>query len=408
MTVIALLNPDHDPHIVADTLLSADGTDPDPIKKVWLPALGSIQSEWIGDDGPWYVARLGRKTFFLPNKSGILAFAGDCSAAFEFWAELSNAFLNAAHYDPEIPMMRELVDRVLRHTSGAAKFSLLGVLIGKDGRREPYIHQPTMSLQTKNFGNCLIAGTGSQLVAGIIRTVDAQTRSWSDLVRVSPTENLAEHISAEMLYRDGDFRNGDSPSTPLAAQCGGFYEWYGVTSAGVLPLRSRLDLQVSILEDKLVATRIYFSEPLQKAALIEGPVPNQRYCLSVITCGPDMYELPLADCATRGWKIVAGRSDGVVIESTFELYDSRTGTSGTSRLSGPVNPEVLDQYFSTPVELDRVRLVVGREGGAVLRGLVTSLPGIPNVSVVGVGGQLILHLSSKVALEVLDVASRLV
>ena len=46
MTAIALLNAETDPHIVADTLLSVDGEDPRKIKKIWLPALGDVQSQW--------------------------------------------------------------------------------------------------------------------------------------------------------------------------------------------------------------------------------------------------------------------------------------------------------------------------------------------------------------------------
>lgn len=51
MTAIALLNSENDPHVVADTLLSADGTDPNEEKTIWLPALGQVDSEWENDEG---------------------------------------------------------------------------------------------------------------------------------------------------------------------------------------------------------------------------------------------------------------------------------------------------------------------------------------------------------------------
>lgn len=84
MTAIALLNSENDPHVVADTLLSADGADPNKDKSIWLPALGYIHSEWENEDGKWHIPRLGRKTFAVPVSSGILAFAGHCQSAFNF------------------------------------------------------------------------------------------------------------------------------------------------------------------------------------------------------------------------------------------------------------------------------------------------------------------------------------
>ena len=59
MTAIALLNAETDPHIVADTLLSVDGEDPRKIKKIWLPALGDVQSQWGEGGDRWHISRLG-------------------------------------------------------------------------------------------------------------------------------------------------------------------------------------------------------------------------------------------------------------------------------------------------------------------------------------------------------------
>jgi hypothetical protein len=99
MTAIALLNSDFEPHLVADTLLSAEGPDPNASKTIWMPALGSVQTEWGVDGAVWHISRLGRKSFFLPNQSGVLAFAGSCSAAAEFLDELSSAFRNAHQFN---------------------------------------------------------------------------------------------------------------------------------------------------------------------------------------------------------------------------------------------------------------------------------------------------------------------
>jgi hypothetical protein len=100
VTAIALLNVEADPHIGEDTLISAQVRNPKSLRLVWLPAQGLVSSEYKSPEGDWYIARLGRKTFFLPNGAGILAFAGDCQAAFQFWAALSEKYLVRESYEP--------------------------------------------------------------------------------------------------------------------------------------------------------------------------------------------------------------------------------------------------------------------------------------------------------------------
>ena len=126
MTAIALLNPESDPHVVADTLLTAEGRDPNSQPIIWLPSLGDFRSEWGTQKYPWYMARLGRKTFFLPNSSGILAFAGHCPTAFKFWAELSSKFVNTAGYQPDQKIDRAMVVQCRRrlNTVPGGQFSV--------------------------------------------------------------------------------------------------------------------------------------------------------------------------------------------------------------------------------------------------------------------------------------------
>lgn len=202
MTAIALLNPEDDPHVIADTLLTAEGKDPNTYSNVWLPALGSVQSEWETDGVLWYIARLGRKTLFLPNASGVLAFAGDCITAFKFWSELSSKFVNITAFEPGRKVDRQMVRDALGQVE-AHKISLLGVLIDDQGKYESYIHKPDITLHTRNLGICYVAGTGASLVRKIIEAHDQQVGQPPKegvLRRMGPTEDLAERISSQMLY----------------------------------------------------------------------------------------------------------------------------------------------------------------------------------------------------------------
>lgn len=409
MTAIALLNPESSPHVVADSLLSASGRDPRQSKIVWLPALGSIRSEWGSDDEPWHITRLGRKSFFLPNSSGVLVFAGDCRTAFNFWAELSDAIANVALYDSSVRVRRALVDRVLAHTVGAADIALLGVLIDENGRREAYVHN-AMRLDTVNFGSCYVAGTGAPLVAHLIRSTDIRISNdggWPATIRISATENLAEQISSDMLYEESLVGNGLTKTTPIGAQCGGFYEWYGIETFGIRPMRPRIDLHLKIEDHRVFATRVHLSEMFE---LIEPPrstLPSQRYSLTVLNLGLDPYELTPDVDKCVGWKITPDEVHGVIIEPTFRLYEQSEDGSGTSRLWGPLSSEVLMDLFSAPIDVHRVRMTVRKAGSAKAKGMYTNVGELSNARLSFVDGQLCLQLSSKLKQTALAIAARL-
>jgi hypothetical protein len=344
MTAIALLNPELDPHIVADTLLSVRGYDPNPVKKIWLPALGQVQSEWADKDGPWYVSRLGRKSFFLPNGSGMLVFAGDCGAAFDFWSDFSDSFRILDQDDPEAKVTSSMLDDVLSRSKKAADFTLLGVLIDKTGHRQAYVRNSEITLSTRYFGTCHLAGSGGKFLEEMIRDADdriEQAGGWGKNVRITATEDLAEQISSGMLYRESDPRNGFSSKTPLAAYCGGFYEWYGISADGIRPMRSRVDIHFSYQKGSLKAGRIYFVEQLENVKPIDPVAPSQRYYLTVINLGLVPYEFPSNESFNEGWTVIPEECQGVGIESTFTLYDEPARGQSTSRFSGPVTAEVI-------------------------------------------------------------------
>ncbi|MBY4731533.1 hypothetical protein K6V90_13430 [Cupriavidus pauculus] len=409
MTAIALLNPESSPHVVADSLLSAAGRDLRQKKTVWLPALGSIRSEWGSEAEPWHITRLGRKSFFLPNFSGVLVFAGDCRAAFNFWEELSDAIANVALYDNSVRVRRSLVDRVLTHTAGAADISLLGILIDENGQREAYVHNATR-LDTANFGSCYVAGTGASLVAQLIRSTDTRISSdggWAATIRISATENLAEQISSDMLYRESDARNGLSATTPIGAQCGGFCEWYGIETFGIQPMQPRIDIHLKIEDHRVFATRVHLSEMFQLINPPNSTLPSQRYSISVLNLGLIPYDLSSDVDEYGGWTFTPDDVHGVIIEPTFKLYEQPGDASGTSRLSGSLTPEDLMGLFSEPMNIHRVRLTVQKGGSAKGKGMYTDAGEIPNVRICCEDGHLSLQLSGKLKQTVLAIGRSL-
>lgn len=391
MTAIALLNANVDPHLVADTLLSAEGEDSRTYKRVWLPAKGNVPTEWEGVDGKWHISRLGRKTFTLPNGAGILAFSGDCSAAFRFWARLSDSWHLASSYDETMLVDRSMLDRVLHEMpDDARRFTLLGILIDRSGHREPFTHNEFRRLETSQFGICYVAGSGAQTVVDIVRKLDqalVQAGGWPHGYLISATEDLAEHISAEMLWWEGDIRNGIEPSTPLALYCGGYYEWYQIERRGIRPMRPRLDLHLSISDCGLTITRAHFVEQVEVPQ--RSHTVSQRISTSVLNLGVEPVKLSLAEGSRDGVSVDFDETWGTLISSTFEPYDIG---SGSDRLWGRLTPELLRKSFDPPVVVHRVRIILARTGqdGVMKRFISNSSKGYAELSTMN--GQLSLRL----------------
>ncbi|MBB6187553.1 hypothetical protein [Rhodanobacter sp. MP7CTX1] len=397
MTAIALLDIDNDPHLVADTLLSAQGKDPKSPRRVWLPALGHVPSEYASPEGCWHISRLGRKTFFLPNNAGILAFAGDCHAAFEFWAELSAKFLARVAYEPSFRIDNAFVDQAVHQTGPSrASFSLLGMFIDATGRRTAYTHNQHIRISTKNFGTCYVSGSGTHLVAKVIKDSDAALSlngGWRSTYSTSATEDLAEHISSGMLYLDSDSRNGTVSNSPLSHFSGGFYEWYGVGSAGIRSMSPRVDINVQFHNDRVTITRAYYIEQLEKRHEGLSHSDAREFPICVMNLLLEPYEIDVSDLRESGCAIKLSNIHGVLAPSTLRSYDAPE--SDRVHLAGPIYPEMLQELFSRKHPVHRVRVIAIVGGRSKARRFTTHEHGAPDATLHFQGGILSLWLSAR-------------
>jgi hypothetical protein len=364
MTAIALLDVENDPHLVADTLLSAAGPDPATEKTLWLPALGCVSSEWEAPSGPFHLCRLARKTFVLPNNGGIVAFAGDCATAFALWAQLSEMIKRNAGFDSGYRFDASALQSALT-TLGARKddISVLGMLVDAQGTRTPFLHGAHQEVTTRYFGTCFVAGSGATMVARMIHAADRDPArgNWPLAAPLTPCEDLAEGLSTEMLYRESSQGNGASPNTPIALGCGGFYEWYKVETDGVRYLQPRLDLHVCADRRGLTFVRIYLAELHEGAAIVDLGVPSQHYTLMVTNLILDSLRLDHERAITQGYALRLPKSWVTSIESAFMDYD-RSPELRRQRMDGPLDADQLQHLFAQPLDLRRIRLLLHIEG----------------------------------------------
>jgi len=364
MTAIALLDVANDPHIVADTLLSASGPDPSPDKELWLPALGQVSSQWQDCNGTFHLCRLARKTFVLPNCGGMVAFAGDCKAAFHLWAQLSEMIKRNVGFDPAYRVDADTLRSALAALGAqAASISLLGMLVDARGARASFVHGAHQEVKTDHFGTCFVAGSGAGMVEQLIRAADqAHARSgWPTRAPLTPCEDLAERLSAEMLFREGATDNGTSPDSPIALGCGGFYEWYAVNAHGVQSLQPRLDLHVRANRDGLVFDRIYFAQMYELGGPVDLGVPSQRYVLAVMNLILEPLAMDRATACRPGYALRPDGSWVTVLESAFSDYD-RAPAQRLQRMDGPLDARLLQHLFAQPLDLHRIRLLLHIDG----------------------------------------------
>lgn len=363
MTVIALLNAERDPHVVADTLLSAQGEDPRTNKTVWLPSLGQVSSTIGTEDAPSYIVRLARKTFFLPNHCGVLAFSGDCSAAFGFWRELCASILSLSGYQPDMRVDRGLIERAVSRSHGD-RFCLLGLTRDAQGRWEVFTHNKHVVVETENFGTCYLAGSGSELLVAKLRQKDAIEEPIQACVRprIGPTENLAESVSADLLYAESDTQTHLSDAATYS--CGGFYEWYRVVDGGVRVPPARLDIHIAEVNGKPVISRIYLTESLRQKESQREPIPGTMY--SVLVMSTILDATTPIELVDGTWMVPAPDPHAVLLQPAFELYSSQ---EPDGRLSGPVASEVLEEFFGKPAMVRRIRLVCAGNGRAAARSI---------------------------------------
>ena len=66
------------------------------------------------------------------------------------------------------------------------------------------------------------------------------------------------------------------------------------------------------------------------------------------------------------WSVSTSEVYAVLIESTFELYDA---PERGGRLSGPASKEFLANFFSSPLNVNRIRLICSKNGLATSRSI---------------------------------------
>lgn len=371
MTVIAIINAENDPHIIADCLLSADGEDRREKKHIWIPSLGIVQTDWQGSNGPWHVVRMGRKTIVLPNNGGLLAFAGDCRPAFEFWALLSEKYNIASRFEKNYLIDSTIIDQVLIAMGKRSKqFHILGILNDANGNRKPYIHKSEKEIITENFGTCYLAGSGTDLLAKLIENEDERFSSignWS--WKISPTEEMAESLCSTLLYYESDANNGIKPGTPMHKRFGGYYEWYSVKSIGINPIPTRVDLNIAVENDKLFITRLHLSESVRP----DGSNPNfkaTQILLRVLSFAFTKIEIDPVDLLIGRAVFITNKVDGVLIEQLFYHYDrSEDFSYADPRFSSRVPLDLLQQNFEEPFIANSLRLILKVENYAIIKGV---------------------------------------
>jgi hypothetical protein len=371
MTIIALINPESDPHLIADCLITSDGQDKRASKSIWVPSLGIVQTDWQDLNGPFHLVRMARKTIALPNGGGMLAFAGDCQPAFEFWAALSDAINTKSYYDPSALVDHEMLDRVLIGMGEMAKrFHILGVLLDKNGQKQAFIHRSEMVIETENFGTCYLAGSGSKLLETKILHEDVRFTEIGEWTwnKISPTEELSESLCSSMLYYESDASNGRRPDTPIHERFGGFYEWYGFKFAGVKPMPPRLDLNLYWKNDKLYLTRLHLSETYTSSNEKKSKLNNPQILLSILTFCCNSTEVDITALTNFDLKFLFKKADGLLIERFVNLYDTASATVD-SRMSGAADAEFLEDHFGAPFIVKNVRLIVTVNGKAIIKGI---------------------------------------
>ncbi len=394
MTAIALLNSENDPHVVADTLLSADGADPNKDKSIWLPALGYIHSEWENEDGKWHIPRLGRKTFAVPISSGILAFAGHCQSAFNFWDELSTHFYSRQAYDSNYSLTKDRVENILKSNKDAYRFSLLGMVENDAGELLPLIHEPYEIIETKNYGICYVAGSGSDLLKEMILAKDKSIFNHNKAAKTSLTEDLAEHISAAMLYRESDISNGLVKGTPIDCYCGGFYEWYGIKRKGTKILQPRVDMSILLTSDGITITRLHFSEQHISQLSANASVLSHKYPIFVFNLVSEFINISYASLLNEKFSLLIHEVYGVLIDSTFSGYEGRSDYH--PRLSGPIRGEDAEKIFGSSVEIKRMRLFINTGNNSSSIGFVNPVMADFYIKIQYLDGRFIIDIDDEI------------
>ncbi|WP_139188750.1 hypothetical protein [Variovorax sp. OV700] len=273
--------------------------------------------------------------------------------------------MNLGGYQPDLQVDRRMLEQTLRRVE-SHKLFLLGLIRDRQGKWEVFTHNRHAVVPTQSFGTCYLAGTGTSLLAVKINERDRHAQASKKAAftqRVSITENLAEGLSSDMLYAESDHLHGLDGMVSTYS-CGGFYEWYRLVQEGVRKMPSRLDIHVTKTGDDVVITRLYLIASLQRLESKLDPIPTQKYAIQILSV---VSEPTTPSQQTDGsWSLSTDNVDAVLIESTFELYD--TPEKG-GRISGPVPKDFLEKFFMESVSINRIRMICSSHGSAASRSI---------------------------------------
>jgi hypothetical protein len=278
-------------------------------------------------------------------------------------------------------------------------------LIDSSGNRSVVAHNFESKIDTTQFGTCYVAGSGQSLVERIIQRTDSSlsnSRGWPSHYPISATEDLAEHISCEMLHIEGSSFNGVLPDTPLDLRCGGYYEWAKVSVAGIYPMQPRIDLSVFIENDELVISRAYFFEHKQLPNYID--TPSQRICTSVINLGNQLASIKIQSNWGSGCQIVFEESWGTLIPSFFfgHQYEDEIFQNP---LFGQLSADIIEKDFSPPQRVGRVRVIVKTgDSTAIQKRFISEKGGDVDVILSAINGNIGLWLSPRLLEKTVETA----
>lgn len=363
MTAIALLNAYSTPFLLADTLLTSKGEDPEQDRIAYLPGFGQRPANYVSKEGPRYIQSLGRKSLMFPACSGVMAFAGNLTSAMRLWENVSERFLNQVSFNPTARITLQIFEDYLNGLSAEAMdISLLGVTIDAAGQFQPLAHRAE-EFNTKNFGVCFVAGSGGDDVKKTILEYDAlvESRKGAKSNGTSHTEDLAHIICIKGLYLDSDFRNGNDINSPLSKSYGGVFEGFEMTKRGAKRLAPRLDLHISTTPEEIQITRAYWVDNLELIQPEGTQYASQRYYIHVLELGElcsQFMDTPISNgffevCFTRGFSSIAEPAwctEQAIVTNTHDGYFGKS-------YFREVDPELLNHLIPNPIEIKSIRVV---------------------------------------------------
>jgi hypothetical protein len=401
MTALALLNAYNDPHLLIDTLVTADGHIDQELKdRAWIPALGHVSRNYSNENGPFHIVRLGRKTMVLSDGSGIVGYAGDCSVAFKFWCILSERIL----FNKELGKERvELVDlqACMQQLSPSElrKISFAGTARSSTDSLDIFTHN-CQSYVSEMHGVCYLAGSGIDLIIEEIKRHDKYVAENSSVFPtahgVTATGHLTEVAATSLLHQETSIANGN-PGSALSIACGGFYERYCLNSLPVTPLLPVLDMHIDGSHEQLTAHRVYFAEMMFSNAHAAGFMVQH---LSLVN---DPTKIGLITSQLLEFEITDAY--GALIPNVFVHYDD---TSFSKNIDARLTNEIADRLFSKPVKIQRVNLCLQKFSHSVCRSLQRNSDWEPSLATISMRGEkLVLELSTEVVCRIRESLSRM-